>query len=45
MSEKVTLANALPNVDALDEFPLPDKKRRIDAQSCSIIYKVCNGTL
>ena len=41
MSEKVTLADALSNVDVLDELPLPDEQPCIEAQPCSIVYQVC----
>ena len=40
MSEKVTLADALSNVDVLDELPLPDEQPCIEAQPCSIVYQV-----
>lgn len=36
--EKVTLADALSNVDVLDELPLPDQQPCIEAQPCSIVY-------
>ena len=37
-TEKVTLADALSNVDVLDELPLPDQQPCIEAQTCSITY-------
>ena len=40
MSEKVTLADALSNVDVLDELPLPDEQPCIEAAPCSIVYQV-----
>ena len=40
MNEKVTLADALSNVDVLDEFPLPDEQPYIESQLSSVIYKV-----
>jgi len=39
MTEKITLADALSNVEVLDEIPLPDEQPCIEAQPCSIIYK------
>ena len=39
MSEKVTLADALSNVDVLDELPLPDEQPCIEAQPASIVYQ------
>lgn len=36
--EKVSLPDALANVDVLDELPLPDHQPCIEAQPCSIIY-------
>eukprot|EP00092_Neocalanus_flemingeri_P029091 GFUD01031578.1.p1 GENE.GFUD01031578.1~~GFUD01031578.1.p1 ORF type:complete len:1288 (+),score=400.18 GFUD01031578.1:160-4023(+) len=38
-TEKVTLADALSNVDVLDELPLPDSQPCIEAQPCSIVYQ------
>jgi hypothetical protein len=38
-TEKVTLADALSNVEVLDELPLPDQQPCIEAQACSIIYQ------
>jgi len=38
-TEKVTLADALSNVEVLDELPLPDQQPCIEAQSCSIVYQ------
>ena len=37
MSEKVTLADALSNVDVLDELPLPDE------QPCRVVITLSNG--
>lgn len=37
-AEKVTLSDALSNVDVLDELPLPDQQPCIEAQPCSIVY-------
>ncbi|GAB6019487.1 Cytoplasmic FMR1-interacting protein 1 [Chamberlinius hualienensis] len=37
-TEKVTLADALSNVDVLDELQLPDQQPCIEAQTCSITY-------
>ena len=37
-SEKVTLADAISNVDVLDELPLPDQQPCIEAQPLSISY-------
>lgn len=39
MAEKVTLADALSNVDVLDELPLPDEQPCIEAAPCSIVYQ------
>ncbi len=39
MSEKVTLADALSNVDVLDELPLPDEQPCVEAAPCSIVYQ------
>lgn len=39
MTEKITLADALSNVEVLDELSLPDEQPCIEAQPCSIIYK------
>jgi cytoplasmic FMR1 interacting protein len=38
-TEKVSLPDALSNVDVLDELPLPDHQPCIEAQPCSIIYQ------
>ena len=38
-SEKITLADALSNVEVLDELPLPDQQPCIEAQACSIVYQ------
>jgi len=38
-TDKVTLADALSNVEVLDELPLPDQQPCIEAQSCSIVYQ------
>ncbi|GIX94913.1 cytoplasmic FMR1-interacting protein [Caerostris darwini] len=37
-AEKVTLSDALSNVDVLDELPLPDQQPCIEAEPCSIVY-------
>ncbi|XP_040569024.1 cytoplasmic FMR1-interacting protein [Lepeophtheirus salmonis] len=39
MSEKVTLADALSNVDVLDELPLPDEVPWIEGQPAAILYE------
>ena len=38
--EKITLTDALQNVDVLDELPLPDQQPCIEALSLSIQYQV-----
>lgn len=38
-TEKVTLGDALSNVDVLDEFTLPDEQPCIEAQPCSVVYQ------
>jgi len=38
-TEKVSLPDALSNVDVLDELPLPDHQPCIEAQPCSIVYQ------
>ena len=38
-NEKVTLQDAISNVDVLDEMPLPDQQPCIEAQQCSVTYK------
>lgn len=38
-SEKVTLTDALSNVDVLDELTLPDEQPCIEAQPCSVVYQ------
>ncbi|XP_057381354.1 cytoplasmic FMR1-interacting protein-like isoform X1 [Daphnia carinata] len=38
-TEKVTLADALSNVEVLDELPLPDQQPCIEAQACSVVYQ------
>ena len=38
-AEKLTLTDALSNVDALDELTLPDDQLCIVAQLCSVIYQ------
>ncbi|KAK7874487.1 hypothetical protein R5R35_001571 [Gryllus longicercus] len=38
-TEKVTLQDALSNVDVLDELPLPDEQPCIEAQPCSVVYQ------
>lgn len=37
--EKITLADALSNVEVLDELPLPDEQPCIEAQPCSVVYQ------
>uniref|UniRef100_A0A1B0AS48 Uncharacterized protein n=1 Tax=Glossina palpalis gambiensis TaxID=67801 RepID=A0A1B0AS48_9MUSC len=44
MTEKITLADALSNVEVLDELSLPDEQPCIEAQPCSVIYKANFGT-
>lgn len=39
MTEKITLSDALSNVEVLDELPLPDEQPCIEAQPCSVVYK------
>ncbi|KAL7645445.1 UNVERIFIED_CONTAM: hypothetical protein RMT77_003831 [Armadillidium vulgare] len=36
--EVVSLADALSNVDVLDDLPLPDQQPVIEAQACSVVY-------
>lgn len=36
----MTLADALSNVDVLDELTLPDEQPCIEAQPCSVVYQV-----
>jgi len=38
-TDKVTLGDALSNVDVLDEFTLPDEQPCIEAQPCSVVYQ------
>ena len=38
-TDKVTLADALSNVEVLDELPLPDQQPCIEAQACSVVYQ------
>lgn len=38
-AEKITLTDALQNVDVLDELPLPDRQPCIEALSQSISYQ------
>lgn len=38
--DKVTLADALSNVDVLDELDLPDEQPSIQGESSSIVYHV-----
>lgn len=38
-ADKVTLGDALSNVDVLDEFTLPDEQPCIEAQPCSVVYQ------
>lgn len=37
--DKVTLTNALENVDVLDDLPLPDQQPCIEALSLSVHYR------
>lgn len=37
-NERVTLADALSNVEILDERPLPDEQPLIEAATCSLSY-------
>lgn len=39
MTEKITLSDALSNVEVLDELPLPDEQPCIEAQPCSAVYR------
>lgn len=36
--ERVTITDALSNVDVLDDLPLPDQQPVIEAQPCSVVY-------
>lgn len=36
--EKVSLNDALSNVDVLDDLPLSDQQPMVEAQSCSVVY-------
>ncbi|ROT84477.1 putative cytoplasmic FMR1-interacting protein [Penaeus vannamei] len=36
--ERVTITDALSNVDVLDDLPLPDQQPVIEAQACSVVY-------
>ena len=38
-TDKITLADALSNVEVLDELPLPDEQPCIEAQPCSVVYQ------
>ena len=38
-TERVTLSDALSNVDVLDELTLPDEQPCIEAQPCSVVYQ------
>ncbi len=38
-AEKITLPDALQNVDVLDELPLPDQQPCIEAAQMSIAYQ------
>ncbi|XP_065556681.1 cytoplasmic FMR1-interacting protein-like isoform X2 [Artemia franciscana] len=38
-TERVTIRDALSNVEVLDELPLPDQQPVIEAQGCSITYQ------
>lgn len=37
-TERVTITDALSNVDVLDDLPLPDQQPVIEAQACSVVY-------
>ena len=41
--EKITLNDAMQNVDVLDELPLPDEQPCIDAAPLSIHYQVSHA--
>lgn len=43
-SDKITLQDAMQNVDVLDELPLPDQQPCIDAAPLSIHYQVNKHT-
>lgn len=38
-ADKVSLQDALSNVDVLDELTLPDEQPCIEAQPCSVVYQ------
>ena len=40
MALKITLADALANIDILNEYPVPDNQPCIEAQPTSIVYQV-----
>ena len=42
MSDRITLNEALQNVDVLDELPLPDVQPCIEAAQLSVHYQVVN---
>lgn len=42
--DKITLSDAMQNVDVLDELPLPDQQPCIDAAPLSIHYQVNKHT-
>ncbi|XP_076048811.1 cytoplasmic FMR1-interacting protein Sra-1 isoform X2 [Oratosquilla oratoria] len=37
-TERVSLTDALSNVDVLDDLPLPDQQPVVEAQACSVVY-------
>jgi len=43
-ADKITLNDAMQNVDVLDELPLPDEQPCIDAAPLSIHYQVNKHT-
>ena len=40
MADRITLQEALQNVDFLDDLPLPDKQPCIEAAQLSVNYQV-----
>lgn len=38
-TDRVSLNDALSNVEVLDELPLPDEQPCIEAQPCSVVYQ------
>ena len=43
-SDKITLPDALQNVEVLDELPLPDQQPQIEAASLTIHYQANTDT-